>query len=226
MKIENVNKKTPNNEPWSAISHLVGACFSLAALIILVVKSRNYASPLHTISFLIYGISQFLLYTMSTLYHSFNRGTTAKKLFRRFDHITIFWFIAGTYTPVCLVVLDKPLGWFLVVSIWIIAFLGTIFKAIWIKSPGWLNSTLYIIMGWLAVYVLRPLHQNIGFQGVALIILGGLLYSIGAIIYAISKKQDLKRSIKVHDLFHWFVLAGSLSFFWVMYFIVLPYNPS
>lgn len=166
-------ERLPQNEPWSALSHMIGAGLSVVALVVLVVASIQRASTVHTVSFIIYGVSQILLYTMSTLYHSFKRGTRVKQLFRRFDHIMIFWFIAGTYTPVSLVVLHYPLDWILVIIIWSIAILGTLFKAIWIKSPGWINSTLYIAMGWVAVYVLSPLYQSVGVKGVAMMIGGG-----------------------------------------------------
>jgi hemolysin III len=217
-----IEKLLPENEPMSALSHLIGVGLSIAALVILVVQSVRHATPVHTACFLIYGISQILLYTMSTLYHSFKRGSTVKQVFRRFDHIMIFWFIAGTYTPVSMIALESPLNWILFITIWSIAILGTIFKLVWVRSPGWVNSTLYVVMGWVAIYVMLPLYRAIGLRGVMLTILGGVLYSIGAVIYALGKKKDLKTAMRMHDLFHWFVLAGSSVFFIVMYFIILP----
>ncbi|NIZ47169.1 hemolysin III family protein [Entomospira nematocerorum] len=212
----------PQNEPWSALSHLIGAALSIVALVLLVVQSVRYATPIHTIGFLIYGVSQLLLYTMSTLYHSFKRETRVKLVFRRFDHISIFWFIAGTYTPISLIVLPHPMALILIAIIWSIALLGTLFKALWVKSPGWVNSTLYIAMGWIAVYVIIPLYDGVGLVGLLLMILGGVLYSMGAIIYALGKKRDLKIAMRMHDIFHVFVLAGSVAFFVVMYVFILP----
>ncbi|NIZ40326.1 hemolysin III family protein [Entomospira entomophila] len=212
----------PQNEPWSALSHLVGAGLSVVALVLLVTQSVRHATPTHTIGFLIYGVSQLLLYTMSTLYHSFKRETRVKQVFRRFDHISIFWFIAGTYTPISLVVLPAPMDLILIVIIWSIALLGTLFKAVWVRSPGWMNSTLYVIMGWIAIYAIIPLYHGVGLIALLLMILGGMLYSVGAVIYALGKKRDLKTSMRMHDIFHLFVLAGSIAFFAVMYLFILP----
>lgn len=214
------------NEPESAISHLAAAALSLAALPMLIVLAALYGSHLHVVSFAIYGFTMFMLYLTSTLYHSFNRGSSIKRVFKKFDHIMIFWFIAGTYTPLCLVPLHGPFGWKLLIVIWTIALAGTIFKSIFAKSPGWINSLLYAAMGWASLIAIGPLYKKIGMAGLAFMAAGGLFYTVGAWLYAHSKTRDERYGRLMHAIFHYFVIAGSLCFYSMMVFIVLPLEPS
>ncbi len=219
-----LNPVLSEHEPNSVRSHLLGVILSTIGLAILLLAGRSKGLPsIYILSFMTYGISQILLYLMSTIYHSYDRGTAKKALFRKFDHIMIFWYIAGTFTPICVIAVgDGDVGLWVLGLVWLITLLGTVFKAFWAHSPGHINSILYMSMGWLAVFLMRALWMNVGTGALLWVLAGGASYTTGAIIYARSKKKDLATSIRMHDIFHWFILGGSACFYVVIYFKVLP----
>ncbi|MEG0288971.1 MAG: hemolysin III family protein [Carnobacterium sp.] len=200
------------NEVFNAITHGIGFGLSIAGLVILLYKGSQTGTALEIVSYAIYGATLILLYLCSTLYHSL-AFTPARKLFKIFDHMSIFLLIAGTYTPYTLITIGGALGWTLFGIVWAIAILGVLYKAIWINKFQKYSTWLYIAMGWLCVFALKPMYLGLGTKGFTLLVVGGLSFTIGAIFYSL-------RNIKyMHVLWHLFVLAGTAF----MYFSILFY---
>ncbi|WP_100331182.1 PAQR family membrane homeostasis protein TrhA [Bacillus xiapuensis] len=197
----------------NSITHGVGAVFSIAALTLLIALSSIYGNVWHVVSFMVFGITMLLLYLSSTLVHSFPRGKV-KDLFEIFDHSSIYLFIAGTYTPFLFLAVKGTLGWTLFGVIWGLALIGTVFKCFYVKRFLKTSTILYVVMGWLIVFAWEPLIQNISSNSVVLLVTGGILYTIGAVFY-------VWRGFKFHHMiWHLFVLAGSVShFFSVLYLL-------
>ncbi|MEG6615326.1 hemolysin III family protein [Peptococcaceae bacterium 1198_IL3148] len=204
-------------DPVSGLTHLFGALLSVVALILLVYYAATGATPWHVVSFSIFGASLILLYTASTLYHLLPLSIRGTKILRKIDHMMIFVLIAGTYTPVCLIPLRGPWGWSLLGSIWGIAIVGIIMKAFWLNAPRWLSTLFYLIMGWLVVIAIFPLIENLPADGLAWLVSGGVIYSLGAVIYAFKWPNITNKIMGFHEIFHLFVLAGSFCHFWLMY---------
>jgi hemolysin III len=210
-------------EPFNSISHFLGVLLSIAGLVLLLVLSNG--EPYRTTSFAIYGSSLIILYTASTLLHSVKANAATEKRLRIFDHAAIFVLIAGSYTPIALVTLQKThptWGWSLLSVAWGIALLGVIFKVFWIDAPRWLSTALYLGMGWMSLIVITPVAQSLAVGGLVWLGLGGAFYSVGAVIYALQKPDFFKGVFGYHELWHLFVLAGSFCHFMMMIEYVLP----
>jgi hemolysin III len=167
-------------DPFSGFSHLLGLILSIIGTVVLVYNSNNSTQ---TIAFLIFGLSMILLYASSATYHLFGRSPEEVDIFRKIDHAMIYVLIAGTYTPFCLIALDGLWRLIPMIVIWVLALagIGTVFlKSFWSKTPRWLATSLYILMGWLAVVIIYPLYLSIGIKPIIILLLGGLFYSIGA----------------------------------------------
>jgi len=203
-----------HGERFNGISHLVGAALALAGLVVLVVLASLQGDPWKIVSFSIYGASLFLLYTMSTLYHSL-RGR-AKQVFMKLDHVAIYLLIAGSYTPFTLVTLRGVWGWTLFVIIWGLAIVGIIVDSRHQEGSRALQMVIYLLMGWLILVAMYPLIQSLPTGALALLVLGGVFYTSGMIFYALDER--MKHS---HGIWHLFVLAGSVSHFLVMLLYVL-----
>ncbi len=204
-----------NEEVANSITHGIGAMLSIAALVILIVFSSLYGTRWHIVSFTIYGASMFILYMSSTLVHSFAEGK-AKDLFEIFDHSSIYIFIAGTYTPFLLVVIRGPLGWSLFGVVWGLAIAGTIFKCFFAKKYLFTSTILYVVMGWIMVFAWKPLAVVLPSLGMIYLMIGGLLYTFGAIFY-------VWRGFHYHHaIWHLFVIAGTVLHFFCVLFYVLP----
>ncbi|WIM37742.1 hemolysin III family protein [Paenibacillus sp. PK4536] len=202
-------------EVANAVTHGIGAALSIAALVILIVFAVLKGTPWHVVSFTIYGVSMLLLYTSSTLVHGFREGK-AKDLFEIFDHSAIYLFIAGTYTPLMLIVVKGALGWSIFGIVWGIAILGCAFKAYFVKRFLFMSTIFYILMGWLIVIAWEPLTTNMASGGIILLAIGGLMYTLGTIFY-------VWRGFPFHHaVWHLFVLAGSILHFFMILFYVLP----
>lgn len=209
---------TDKKELTSALTHLGGAVFGVVGTFLLLSNSSNRMTA---IAFLIFGLSMILLYSASTIYHFIDKSKEkAKLVMRKLDHIMIFVLIAGTYTPVCMLVLNNTSGYRLLALVWTITLLGVFMKIFWIKAPNWVSSVLYISMGWLAVLVLSPLAQSMPKEGMFWLVLGGIFYTIGGTIYGIKKPNFNNNYFGFHELFHLFVLAGTFCHFVMMYFYV------
>ncbi|HLS23514.1 MAG TPA: hemolysin III family protein, partial [Pseudogracilibacillus sp.] len=193
----------------NSITHGIGATLSLAALVILIVYASLYGNAWHIVSFSLFGTTMLLLYVFSTLVHSLPIGK-AKKVFEILDHAGIYFFIAGTYTPFLLVALRGALGWTLFGIIWGLAIFGTVFKAFFVDRFVKLSTILYIVIGWLIVVAWKPLVASVSTKGIVFLVIGGVLYSFGAIFY-------VWKGFKYHHaIWHLFVVAGSIMHFFAV----------
>lgn len=217
--MEQSDKKNKLGEATSAISHAVGAFFGIAALVLMILKVSD-KTFLNLLPVIVYGSGFIIIYTFSSIYHFFPDGKV-KELFRRFDHISIYIFIASTYTPICTALDDQHLGTIMLIVVWIIAAIGATFKAFGISKNNILNIVIYISMGWIVVIALKPLSEMVGFEGLIWLIIGGVFYTLGALIYAFGKKYNRKIELFTHDTFHIFILAGTLSQFWFIYWFII-----
>ena len=209
-------KYTPKEELWNCIIHGTGIGLSIAGLVLLAVFSSIYGDAWVIVSTIIFGISMTVLYTASTLYHAF-RDERIKRCLKKFDHISIYYLIAGTYTPFLLVSMRGVVGWVLFGIIWGLAVLGTILK---LTTSGngtkiW-SISLYLAMGWLIVFASKSLAEAVPDLGLLFLILGGLFYTFGVLFYIWKKRKY------THAIWHFFVLAGTvMHFFAVLYSCVL-----
>jgi hemolysin III len=211
-------------EPVNSLTHGFGILLSIAGLVALLLLSQG--EPWRVVSFAVYGASLIVLYTASTLYHALRVGERVRQALKRFDHIAIFLLIAGTYTPVTLVTLQKEQaawGWAVFGVVWGFALLGLIFKLLWLGAPRWLYVGLYLLMGWLAVVAIVPLVQVMPLGGLAWLFIGGGFYTLGAVIYALKRPNLWPGVFGHHELWHLLVLAGSISHFVMMLKYVLPH---
>ncbi|MDK2949295.1 MAG: hemolysin [Patescibacteria group bacterium] len=199
-------------DPFSGFSHLLGLILSIIGTIVLVSFSSNSTQ---VIAFLVFGLSMIFLYASSSIYHLFGHSPEEVDLFRKIDHAMIYILIAGTYTPLCLLALDGLWKTIPIITIWIFAILGVstvFFKSFWTKVPRWFATFLYILMGWLSVIIIYPLYLSVGLPLIICLLLGGLFYSIGAVIYAI-KKPNIIKGFGFHEIFHILVLLGTITHF-------------
>ena len=201
-----------SEELISSISHGVGGALSIAALILCIIKAD---SGLELLSSLFYGISSIVLYVMSCLYHSLARNN-AKRVFRIIDHCSIFLLIAGTYTPFCLCVLPLNIGWWIFGFVWACAVLGILLNSLDMKRFKKISMFLYLVMGWCIIITFKSLWTNMNHFGILLLLLGGIIYTIGAVLYGIGKKKEY-----IHSVFHLFCVGASCCFFFAVYFYVL-----
>lgn len=208
-------------EPMNAFTHFIGIVLSIIGLILLVVKAARVGTPLDVGAVCAFGISLILLYTASTVYHSVIAGPKTIAFFRRMDHAMIYVLIAGTYIPLCLIALEGTIGWILFWVISSLAVLGVLFKLIWFHSPRWLSTLLYVLMGWVAVFYSGSLAPIIGTGGLTCLIVGGLFYTIGAVIYWLKPEFLRSRYFGFHEIFHIFILLGSIFHFLCVYLYVI-----
>lgn len=210
-----VNQFSLGEEIANAITHGVGMVFSIAGLVFLIIFSALYGSAWHVVSFTIFGVSMVFLYTSSTLLHSLPKGK-AKDVFEILDHSSIYFFIAGTYTPFLLIAVRGTLGWTLFGIVWAIAIGGTIFKVFFVKRFVIVSTILYVLMGWLIVLTWPMLTEQIASRGMSLLMIGGLFYTLGAIFY-------VWRFFKYHHMvWHIFVLTATILHYFTVLFYVLP----
>lgn len=198
-----------------AITHGIGAVASIIGLVVMVLWSANYGDTWHVVSASIYGASLILLYTASTLYHAFP-WPRVKSFFQHIDHAAIYFLIAGTYTPFALVNLRGPWGWTLLSVAWGIALIGVVLELSQKKRRKWLSLSLYLGLGWMAVFAIQPMIDNVDVGGLMLLLGGGLAYSLGVIFY-------VWKSLKYHHaIWHLFVLVSSVLHFLSIFYYVLP----
>lgn len=195
----------------NAISHGIGALFGITALVLMLLKASDLLTK---VTVTIFGFGIILLYTMSCLYHSFRKDTKVKRLFKRFDHLSIYILIGATYTPIYILVVSKPLGHILTAVLWAIIILGIIFKAIWIKKFAYLHLALYLILGWNGIFILHDLYA-LSTAAFWLILSGGIIYSLGVLFYSL-------RPFKyAHFIWHIFCVAGTVMHFLAIYLYLL-----
>ncbi len=205
-------------DPGSAITHFIGMMMAVLAAAPLIIKAFYGENSDNLSSFIVFIVSMILLYGASTMYHSFNINDRVNKILKKLDHAMIFVLIAGSYTPICLIVLPKNIGLPLLGLIWLIAALGIIFKMFWVTCPLWLSSVMYIAMGWLCVLAFSPLIKNLSGAAFTWLLAGGIIYTIGGVIYAIKTPKikafnERHRYFGTHEIFHLFVMGGSICHF-------------
>lgn len=207
--------------PWSAITHGAGALLAVWGTILLLLRAWGLGgSGWHYVTFSIYGISMIGLYTASTLYHCINTSVGGRIALRKFDHASIYLLIAGTYTPICLVALRGPWGWTLFGIIWGLALMGLAMTMLWINAPRWITAGIYIFMGWLAIIAVYPLTQVLASRGLFWLLLGGVTYTIGGVLYALKWPGRNNPRFGCHEIFHVFIVLGSICHFLLMYRVV------
>lgn len=212
-------------DPGSAITHFIGMMMALFAALPLLLRAYSHREPIYIVSMVVFIVSMVLLYAASTIYHSLNISERVNRILRKIDHMMIFVLIAGTYTPVCLLVLKGTLGTRLCSLVWGIAIVGILIKAFWITCPKWFSSVLYIGMGWTCVLAFTQLINSLSPAAFGWLLAGGIIYTIGGIIYALKLPlfNSRHRNFGSHEIFHLFVMGGSACHFVVMF--LLLYTP-
>lgn len=206
-------------EPGSAITHFIGLVLAIFASVPLLLKAALGAGRVGVISMAVFMTSMILLYAASTLYHSVNLTGRRLKVFRKIDHMMIFVLIAGSYTPVCLLVLEPRSGHTLLIAVWAIAAVGMLIKAFWITCPKWFSSIIYIAMGWACLSVFGQLLTCLSTPAFVWLLAGGIFYTAGGVIYALKLPvfNRIHKNFGSHEIFHLFVIAGSICHFICMY---------
>lgn len=206
-------------DPGSAITHFIGMIMAIFAAIPLLIRASREPRPIYLISLAVFAVSMILLYAASTTYHTLDLSDKINTLLKKLDHMMIFVLIAGTYTPICLLVLDKKTGTMLLSIVWGIALLGIILKAFWVFCPKWVSSILYIGMGWTCVLAFGKLVGDLTHAEFGWLLAGGIIYTIGGVIYALKLPifNNKHKNFGSHEIFHLFVMGGSFCHFMVMF---------
>ena len=211
-------------EPGSAITHFIGMVMAIFAAVPLLFKAAREPDRIYIISMTIYAASLILLYAASTTYHTFDISEKVNTILKKIDHMMISVLIAGSYTPVCLIVLKGRLGIILLSIVWAIAIAGILIKAFWVYCPKWVSSVLYIGMGWTCVLAFTQLLDNLSPAAFGWLLAGGIIYTVGGVIYALKLPlfNSRHKNFGSHEIFHLLVMAGSACHFVVMYAFLLP----
>ena len=216
MKNKHLTYYPTTEEKINILTHGLGLLLSIAALVLLIIHASTHGTARHIVSFTIFGASMILLYSASTLYHYSQKPDIRRKL-NILDHASIYVLIAGTYTPFTLITLKGWLGWTIFGITWGIAIIGVFFKLFYTGRFDKISTIAYVAMGWIIIFAVKPLIENLPLNGLYWLLAGGIFYTIGAVLYSVKK-------IKFnHAIFHVFVLLGSFSHFMAIYFYVLKH---
>ena len=210
-------------DPGSAITHFIGMLMAIFAAIPLLIKAAHEPGRIYLESIAVYAASLILLYAASTTYHTFNISKKVNTILKKIDHMMISVLIAGSYTPICLLVLGGRMGWILLAIVWGFAIAGILIKAFWVFCPKWVSSVLYIGMGWTCVLAFTQLLNSLSPAAFGWLLAGGIIYTVGGVIYALKLPifNSKHKNFGSHEIFHLFVMGGSLCHFVVMYAFVL-----
>lgn len=210
-------------DPASAITHFIGMVAAISAAPFLLERAAQTGQSRSIISSLLFIVSMIMLYGASTFYHAIITNDRATLLLKKLDHIMIYFLIAGSYTPVCMLVLPSSIGTPLCLIVWGLAVAGLFLTAVWVDSPKWLNSTIYIAMGWLCIFAIRSIYHYMCSQAFFWLFMGGIIYTIGGVIYALKLPvfNKLHPGFGGHEIFHLFVMGGSLCHFIMVYSYLL-----
>ena len=197
---------------------------AIFAAVPLLIKAANEPGKIYIVSLAIYAASLILLYAASTTYHTFDISKKANTILKKIDHMMISVLIAGSYTPICLIVLKGKTGIILLSIVWGIALIGILIKAFWVYCPKWVSSVLYIGMGWTCVLAFTQILNNMSPAAFGWLLAGGIIYTVGGVIYALKVPifNSRHKNFGSHEIFHLFVMGGSACHFIVMYAFVLP----
>lgn len=211
-------------DPGSAITHFIGMLMAIFAAVPLLLRAAQEPGRLYIISLAIYAASLILLYAASTTYHTFDLSEKQNTILKKIDHMMIFILIAGSYTPICLLVLKGRTGVLLLSLVWSIAIVGILIKAFWVFCPKWVSSVLYISMGWTCVLAFTQILNSMSAAAFRWLLAGGIIYTLGGIIYALKLPifNSRHKNFGSHEIFHLFVMGGSACHFVVMYAYLLP----
>lgn len=210
-------------DPGSAITHFIGMLMAIFAAVPLLIKATHEPGRIYVVSIAVYAASLILLYAASTTYHTFNRSEQINTILKKIDHMMISVLIAGSYTPICLLVLGGRTGFILLSIVWGIALVGILIKAFWVYCPKWVSSVLYIGMGWTCVLAFTQILNSMSTAAFLWLLAGGIIYTAGGVIYALKLPlfNSRHRYFGSHEIFHLFVMGGSACHFVVMYAFVL-----
>ncbi|NLZ92510.1 MAG: hemolysin III family protein [Firmicutes bacterium] len=208
-----IRELTKEEELVNTISHGIGVCLAIPALVVLIIYANRYGNMWHRLSFTIFGVSQVFLYIASTLYHGFPKGK-AKKVLKIIDHACIYLLIAGSYTPITLITLRESIGIHILGIIWTVAILGIIYKIFYINKHIVFSTLLYVAMGFFILVAIKPIIAGMNSTGFKFLVAGGFFYSVGTIFFAL---QQIKYN---HAIWHFFVLAGSACHFITVLFLL------
>ncbi len=212
--------RVPFREPVNGLTHLLGAVLSVVGLVVLLLMAIDNGSTRQIVAFSIFGASLVSMYCASAFYHSLKVSPRAVAHFRRVDHMMIYILIAGTYTPICLVLLRGRIGLWLLVAVWSLAALGTFQTVVWMHAPRWLATALYIGMGWIAVFLVRPLLAAAPSGFLLWLLAGGIIYTLGAVVYATRWPTPTtgvtSRLFGSHEIWHLCVMGGSFAHYWAI----------
>lgn len=213
-------------DPGSAVTHFIGTLMAVFASMPLLIRAAKNPGYIHMISLGIFILSMILLYVASTIYHTLNISIKVNRRLKKFDHMMIYVLIAGTYTPICMIALGDNVGMALLGLIWGLAIMGIIVTGFWVNCPKWFSSVVYIAMGWTCVLAFTQIINALPSQGFYWLLAGGIIYTIGGVIYAL-KLPIFNRKHKYfgsHEIFHLFVMGGSLCHFILMYkyIVIMP----
>ena len=206
-------------EPGSAITHFIGMLMAIFAAVPLLLKAAREPSRIYVISLAVYSASMILLYAASTTYHTFDISAKINTILKKWDHMMISVLIAGSYTPICLLVLKGKTGLILLAIVWSFAIVGILIKAFWVYCPKWVSSILYIGMGWTCVLAFTQILNSMSRTSFIWLLTGGIIYTVGGIIYALKLPifNSKHKNFGSHEIFHLFVMGGSMCHFVVMY---------
>jgi len=204
-------------EPVNALTHLLGAVLSVIGLVTLIAAATEHGSTLEIVAVSIFGASLVLMYGVSALYHASTLSERGLGHFQRVDHVMIYVLIAGSYTPICLLVLRGRLGMALLITVWTLAAFGLFQKIVWMHAPRWLSTALYLGMGWIAVVMVRPLIAAASPGFFFWLLAGGISYSLGAFVYAKKWPRGRAKVFGSHEIWHLFVMAGSFAHYWAIF---------
>lgn len=210
-------------DPGSALTHFIGMILAALASTPLLTLAAAHGSRQAVLALAIFTCSMILLYGASTTYHTFNISEKINKVLRKVDHMMIFILIAGSYTPICVIALKDSIGYPLLALVWGVAIFGMLIKAFWITCPKWFSSLIYISMGWLCVLAMVPLVQSLPTTAFIWLVAGGVIYTVGGVIYALKLPFFNARHqfFGSHEIFHLFVMGGSLCHYVVMFYVAL-----
>jgi hemolysin III len=211
------------DEKINAATHLAAAIFSLMGSVLLIVLSSVDAKVWHIVSFSVYGTTLVTLFVASALHHGVTASRRVESFLRAFDYVAIYLLIAGTMTPICLVMTRGPFGWSLFGVAWAVAAVGITLRLLFPRLPKWVSLTFYAAMGWLGLAIAWPVYHIVSFGGAGLVLLGGVLYTAGSLVFITERPNPLPGRFGFHEIWHLFVVAGAAVHFAFMWMYVLPH---
>lgn len=223
-RLENMTAKlkhsiTKVKDPGSALTHFIAMIMAIIAATPLLLKAARDSGHMNVRAQCIFILSMIGLYAASTIYHTLDISPKINQMLRKIDHMMIFILIAGTYTPVCMIVLGDRTGWSLLTLVWGIAIVGILINALWITCPKWFSSLIYIAMGWVCVLAITKILDSMSRAGFMWLLAGGIIYTVGGIIYALKLPffNSRHKNFGSHEIFHLFVMGGSFCHYVMMY---------